>query len=257
MPIHRAAFTPALLRAPLRVLLPALLAASLWAAPGLAAALPAAAPLPPARPDAEAPPEAPAQGAGGPRAGTAAPIPPDPRHEACLDALVRTGAGFEERPPVAEGACGAARPLLVTRLPDGLAVAPPATLTCPAALALARWSLASVGPEAERQFGQPALRIRIGTSYQCRGQNHRPDAKLSEHAFANGVDVAGFELGGRRSVTVAAAPEASAEARFLDAVRASACRHFRTVLGPGSDASHGDHLHLDMRERRNGFALCQ
>ena len=40
-------------------------------------------------------------------------------------------------------------------------------------------------------------------------------------------------------------------------MRVSACRHFTTVLGPGSDGYHEDHVHVDLAERRNGFRLCQ
>ncbi|MEO6301119.1 MAG: extensin family protein, partial [Paracoccaceae bacterium] len=32
---------------------------------------------------------------------------------------------------------------------------------------------------------------------------------------------------------------------------------FSTVLGPGSNTSHDDHLHLDIMARDNGFRLCE
>ena len=47
------------------------------------------------------------------------------------------------------------------------------------------------------------------------------------------------------------------EARFVAAVRGGACRYFSTVLGPGSDPAHADHLHLDLRARNRGVRLCQ
>jgi hypothetical protein len=40
-------------------------------------------------------------------------------------------------------------------------------------------------------------------------------------------------------------------------VRQGSCTVFRTVLGPGSDAAHGDHLHLDMRVRKRDYSICQ
>jgi hypothetical protein len=40
-------------------------------------------------------------------------------------------------------------------------------------------------------------------------------------------------------------------------MRASACARFSTVLGPGSDGYHEEHIHLDLAERRNGYKLCQ
>ena len=30
-----------------------------------------------------------------------------------------------------------------------------------------------------------------------------------------------------------------------------------TVLGPGSDGYHEEHIHLDLAERRNNYKVCQ
>ncbi|TXM92352.1 extensin family protein, partial [Methylobacterium sp. WL103] len=132
----------------------------------------------------------------------------------------------------------------------------PATLTCAAAEALARWTT-EVQVAAERELKQPLAGIAIGTSYECRGQNHDVEAKLSEHAFANGVDVMSFTFAGRPAIAVGAMADGSAEGRFLDAARSRACGFFRTVLGPGSNAAHANHFHLDERERAAGRRLCQ
>jgi hypothetical protein len=32
-----------------------------------------------------------------------------------------------------------------------------------------------------------------------------------------------------------------------------ACKAFGTVLGPAANAAHRDHLHFDMKKRRQGF----
>jgi hypothetical protein len=37
----------------------------------------------------------------------------------------------------------------------------------------------------------------------------------------------------------------------------SVCRRFTTVLGPGSDGYHEEHIHLDLAERRSGYRICQ
>ena len=37
----------------------------------------------------------------------------------------------------------------------------------------------------------------------------------------------------------------------------SVCARFTTVLGPGSDWYHEDHIHLDLMERRNNYRICQ
>jgi len=36
-----------------------------------------------------------------------------------------------------------------------------------------------------------------------------------------------------------------------------ACARFTTVLGPGSDGYHEDHIHVDLMERHSGYRICQ
>ena len=259
------------------------LAALLLAPAGLRAQVPLPPPRPEAGPGAAAP-SVPAPPAGQgpatpgpspsaaqpPAAQAPAPLPPErpadvpagpppvlvPDDTACLRRLERLGAKATPLPAIADGLCGAPKPLRLSELPDGLAVSPPATLTCPAVEAFARWST-EVRVQAERLLGRAPNAVRIATSYECRGQNHDPDAKLSEHAFANAVDVMGFAFEGREPVVIGAVKAGSPEAAFQAAVQARACAFFRTVLGPGSDAAHGNHLHLDERERNAGHRLCQ
>ena len=178
-----------------------------------------------------------------------------PDDTACRVRLKRLGAAFEPLPAIVNGQCGTPLPLKLTGLSD-VALPQPATLTCAAAEALARWTT-EVQVAAERELKQPLAGIAIGTSYECRGQNHDVEAKLSEHAFANGVDVMSFTFAGRPAIAVGAMADGSAEGRFLDAARSRACGFFRTVLGPGSDAAHANHFHLDERERAAGHRLCQ
>jgi hypothetical protein len=162
---------------------------------------------------------------------------------------------FEERPPVRAEACGIEDPVLVSMLPDGVTVKPPALMTCPLAEGLAQWILDTVSAEADRQLGTQATAVSIGTSYECR--NQRSGSKLSEHALGNGVDIMGFEFARREPVGVAQHADGSPESAFRAAVQKGACAVFTTVLGPGSDDAHGDHLHLDMRGRRGGYRICQ
>ena len=178
-----------------------------------------------------------------------------PDDTACRVRLTRLGVRFEALPAIVDGQCGTPLPLKLTGLAD-IALPQSVTVNCAAAEALARWST-EVQAAAERELKQPLTAIAIGTSYECRGQNHDVEAKLSEHAFANGVDVMSFSFAGRPAIAVGPMADGSAEGRFLDAVRARACGFFRTVLGPGSNAAHANHLHLDERERNAGHRLCQ
>ena len=179
-----------------------------------------------------------------------------PDDTACLRRLERLGARFEAMAPLGNGQCSAPRPLSVTALADGVALEPAATLSCRAAEALARWTT-EVQVAARETFDDGLKSLNLGGTYVCRGQNHDTDAKLSEHSFANAIDVMGYGFAKRASLKVTVSLAGSPEAAFLDRVRASACGFFRTVLGPGSDAAHGNHLHLDLRERNAGHRLCQ
>ncbi|MEL6060260.1 MULTISPECIES: extensin family protein [unclassified Methylobacterium] len=180
--------------------------------------------------------------------------PPD--DTACRTRLKRLGVAFEPLPAIAEGQCTAPLPLKVTQLADGITLPGGATLTCRTAEALARW-VTEVQVEADRTLKHGLIGLELGGSYVCRGQNHDVDAKLSEHAFANAVDVMAFTFAGRASIPVKAMPEGSDEAQFLGSVRGKACTFFRTVLGPGTNAAHANHFHLDERERNAGHRLCE
>ena len=215
-------------------------------------------PLPPPRPDRAVPlpPAAPDRKEQPGEASTTGMAPePVKVDTACIERLTRLGLRFEARPAVQEGACSVQTPVLVSALPDGVAVAPASLMTCPLAESLARWMGEAVRPEAESHFQSAPTKLLIGTSYQCRDQ--RSGAKLSEHAFGNGVDVMGFEFAKRPPLAVGAHADGSPEAAFQSAVQKAACPIFATVLGPGSDADHGDHLHLDMRARKGDYRICQ
>lgn len=232
---------PAMARLAVRAGLAVLLAGAGTA--GIAAPV-AAPPLPPPRPKAE--PHQPD-----------APAPPGAAADeaSCQARISRLGARFEVRPPIQEGACGGHDLVLLSGLPDGVAVSPPALMACPVAEALAHWSRDVVAVETGRNLGTALTKIRIGTSYECRDQ--RNGAKLSEHAFANGVDLMGFEFSRHEPLTIGSPAADTPESAFQDAVRRGACSHFTTVLGPGSDPAHGNHLHLDLRDRKAGYRICQ
>ena len=45
--------------------------------------------------------------------------------------------------------------------------------------------------------------------------------------------------------------------QLRETVLHSVCARFSTVLGPGSDWYHEDHIHLDLAQRRNDYRICQ
>ncbi len=176
------------------------------------------------------------------------------------EATLRTlGAKFSVGEPlVGESLCGWPRPLKLKALGKQVQVTGDPQVRCEVALALAQWSAEVVRPTAELHLDDELSKILISTSYQCRRRNNAVTGKISEHGFANGVDVMGFELKDRRRVMIASRNgSVEPERAFQAAVRGGSCAYFTTVLGPGTNAAHASHLHLDLAIRRGGYRLCQ
>jgi hypothetical protein len=158
---------------------------------------------------------------------------------------------------IGPGDCGAADAvqLQAVVLPDQtkVAVTPPATLRCPMAEQVADWLRNDVMP-ALAESGPPLRVLDNFDSYECRGRNRVRAAALSEHGRADALDVRGFRLADGRKINLT---DIGVAKDLRQKIRASACARFSTVLGPGSDGYHEEHVHLDLAERRNGYKLCQ
>jgi hypothetical protein len=87
--------------------------------------------------------------------------------------------------------------------------------------------------------------MRTAAGYVCRTRNHKPGARLSEHAKGNAIDIRAFRFADGREITVREGWRDGGRA-FLRRVWKGACGPFGTVLGPDSDAYHRDHLHFDV-----------
>ena len=138
------------------------------------------------------------------------------------------------------------------------AVAPAATLACPMVSALNVFVSEAVQPAALRWFGQPVAELRQISSYSCRGMNGDPSANISEHAFGNALDIAAFTLPDGHKITVKDGWHGTPEEQgFLHDVQGAACERFTTVLAPGSNAYHEDHIHVDLMRHASGRVICQ
>jgi hypothetical protein len=142
-------------------------------------------------------------------------------------------------------------------------------------------------------LGAELRRIETGPGYECRRRNRGAAGKISEHAYANAIDIASFELSDGRTVTVAkdwphlplideeaeteeaeGAAEAivdapkpvppmqrasTPEAKFLAGLHEAACKRFTTVLGPDANADHHEHFHFDLgcHGRDCKYLICE
>lgn len=158
---------------------------------------------------------------------------------------------------VGPGECGAldAVSLEAVMLADKtkVTVAPIATLRCTMAEQVANWVRDDVAPEALK-LGAAIRGLDNLDSYECRGRNRVRGAKLSEHGRANALDVHDFKLADGRVIGLT---DVKVDKDWREAIRASACARFSTVLGPGSDGSHEEHIHLDLAERHNNYKICE
>jgi hypothetical protein len=127
-------------------------------------------------------------------------------------------------------------------------ITPEATLVCPMVVTLDRFNAEVIQQAAMARFGQPVTEMKTMGSYSCRTQNNQRGARLSEHGFANAIDISGFRLADGRVITVVKDwKSGSYEAQaFLRDVHRGACQFFSTVIGPGGDMFHYDHIHVDM-----------
>jgi hypothetical protein len=229
------------------------------------AALPVSVPLPRPRPadapatEPETPPAAEKQtpGSSGKSPEQAAtPGPPPP--SACRLALTEAIAIAPSIPDIhGAGGCGGEDlvRLEAVVLPDGrqVSVKPAATLRCTMASVVADWIRTDVAPLAV-SVGSVISGLDNFDSFECRGRNRIASAQLSEHGRANALDVRALKLANGQSISLT---DRSVPRELRESVLHSACARFSTVLGPGSDGYHEDHVHLDLMERHNNYKICQ
>jgi hypothetical protein len=229
-------------------------------------------PLPRPRPD-EAPKasdEAPAEANGRPvqdsdkdnRPGADTPAaaapPPEKQVSACRLALTEEVAIAPSIPDIhGPGGCGGEDLVRLEAivLPDKrkVAVEPAAILRCPMAAAVADWVRKDMVPLAA-SLGSTITDLDNFDSFECRGRNRIVGAMLSEHGKANALDVRSLKLANGQSLGLT---DRTLSREVRERVLHSVCARFSTVLGPGSDWYHEDHIHLDLAQRRNDYRICQ
>jgi hypothetical protein len=225
-----------------------------------AAPSPPVAPAPPANPK----PRSPYAYANDDPADDLVVAPPEPRAD-CHDALTKAGIKFADAniPVHHEGkkgkpqlTCGAEQVVVFRGGPAGIAFEPTPVVTCSMALALARFQTV-VQEEATRTFGERVVRITQLGTYSCR-EMAAYRGWVSEHSYANAIDVETFVLKSGKRVSVLQGFERGDTTRtragaFLRTVsrRAYDEELFSNVLTPFFDELHRNHFHLDLARYRN------
>lgn len=178
--------------------------------------------------------------------------PPEPEriYQTACPALLSGKVIGEMMEPIADGICGERSPLSVTALVlNGRQVALSSAIVtnCAMAGALVDWA-SQVDAYATAALDSGLDSINTGTTFVCRNRNGGDERFVSEHGFANAVDITGFTLADGSNIALPGnwLPASGAEGKLLRQAHGAACGLFTTVLGPEANAEHRDHLHLDL-----------
>ncbi len=183
---------------------------------------------------------------------------------ACMTSLLVAGHQVEHaiQQPAAMETCLIVDPVRISvirngtgspvRLPDR------PVLSCATAQEFAAFLTTTVSPLAESLMKSGLQTVGTGPGFDCRGRNRAAGGKTSAHGLGQALDISALTLADGRTITVAKPVDASSR-QFLIAVRKAACGWFTTVLGPGSDAAHADHLHVDIEPHgtSRNYRVCQ
>ncbi|MGL5137864.1 MAG: extensin family protein [Beijerinckiaceae bacterium] len=197
----------------------------------------------------------------------AEPTPGTTPGETCVTRLAKSGvvakaASLPARP--ADPACTIMEPVQLLSTPDAglparrIRFPDEPVLSCAMAERFSRFTSDIVAPLALGIHGKELVAISTGPGFECRPRNRQAGAKLSSHGQGNAVDIMALELHGARKIVIER-PDGAESARLINAIRAAACGSFTTVLGPGADAAHANHIHIDIEARgRDGRSkFCQ
>ena len=132
--------------------------------------------------------------------------------------------------------CKVDAPVLVSEV-AGVKLVPPATINCVEARALSKWVTTGLQPA----FDGTIVRLNVADSYACRPRNNVPGNPVSVHGLGQAIDIAGFKTVSGATLTVAAD-----YGRQIKAAQKAGCGIFHTILGPGSDGYHENHIHFDV-----------
>jgi hypothetical protein len=184
---------------------------------------------------------------------------PEPARQLMCPALEQDLVIGEMLAPISQGECGDPSPVLVTaikvsrrEIPLAMAI----TVNCAAATTFADW-VKALDAQSQALADTQIASVTTGGSMVCRSRVGTGSGGLSEHAFANAIDVHGFVLGDGRNVDVLSdwRPSDALAGQLLRNAHSAGCERFTTVLGPEANAAHANHFHFDLKARSS--TICQ
>jgi hypothetical protein len=186
---------------------------------------------------------------------------PDRIYQNACPAIMNGEVQGELVPPLSEGVCGERSPLKITAIgkDNPVSLAAPVTTNCAMAGSLANW-IVEIQKEAQKNFGSEIESITTGSDYQCRKVNNAHKGRVSEHAFANALDIVSFKFKNGKMTELGSGWKGKPEERaFWSSLHKASCERFMTVIGPDGDSAHQGNLHLDLgcHGKSCGARICQ
>ena len=165
--------------------------------------------------------------------------------EKCLAVLARSEVQFSRQQfPLNDRGCGFDDGVLLTK--QSVSYGGGVLLRCQTAVSLILWERHVLQQEAERVLKKKVRAVQSFGTFSCRNVNHQKQGRLSQHATANAIDIAGFTFDDGSNASVLKDWDKDERGAFLRAVRDGACRFFGGVLSPDYNAAHANHFHFDM-----------
>ena len=148
-------------------------------------------------------------------------------------------------PPIrsANTGCNVQDPVLISQV-AGVTLSPPATINCEEAVALSNWVTNGLQPA----FNNQIVKLVVADSYACRPRNNVRGAQTSVHGLGQAIDISAFVVKTGQGFTVAKNYNAQ-----IRAAQNAGCGTFHTILGPGSDGYHENHIHFDVAHHRDNY----
>lgn len=185
--------------------------------------------------------------------------PPD--YAECVSELVSRKVVFTQLGKVTQQGCelsGAIQLDSVVTAFGNVNISGKPTMLCSFVRRFSEWVRDVGAPLTLAYTGQRLAQIESGPGFACRARYDKPGAIPSEHAKGDAIDIASFVLADNRRIAVNQ-QDSDTTRDLVRALRTTACGYFTTVLGPGSDSGHANHLHFDsgMHGATPNYRICE
>ena len=181
--------------------------------------------------------------------------------EQCMHMLSGEPADVEWLEPIRKGDCGLPAPVRLKSVGSDRKVVfdPPVDVNCRLVAALGKWVKGTLQPQARDRMKSPVVRIVGASGYACRNVYNRPNGRLSQHAFANAIDIGGFDLADGRTVAILkgwglTARDIKAKAKAEADAKAKAMRSAGAVAQTQGGATGSDPTRADKQGKQVALA---